>query len=99
MERIACDEGIFWQDYETFYEDGIQMEPFSLNKEREEGYFDANMNYVEYVKEKELKVMIANYVLLIMYFLSKRWSRIRIKGWFTKSFVMYLTSNVLGTRK
>lgn len=29
-------------------EDGITIEPFNLNQEREEGYFDAEGNYVEY---------------------------------------------------
>lgn len=34
------------------------MEPFNLNKEREEGYFDASGNYVEYLNEKEIKVQV-----------------------------------------
>ncbi|OMO96422.1 hypothetical protein COLO4_15286 [Corchorus olitorius] len=37
------------------YDDGIVIEPFNLNKESEEGYFDANGNYVEYVKDKEIE--------------------------------------------
>ncbi|KAF2571646.1 hypothetical protein F2Q70_00006419 [Brassica cretica] len=36
-------------------EDGIQIEAFSLDREKEEGYFDADGNYVEYVREKEDK--------------------------------------------
>lgn len=37
-------------------DDGIQIEPFNLRQEREEGYFDANGNFVEYAKENEIKV-------------------------------------------
>lgn len=37
-------------------EDGINIEPFNLNKEREEGYFDAEGNFIEYVNENEIKV-------------------------------------------
>lgn len=32
------------------------MEPFNLNKEREEGYFDEGGNFIEYVNEDDLKV-------------------------------------------
>lgn len=48
--------GCFWQDNETFVDDGIQIEPFNLSKEREEGYFDAAGNYVEYINENDIKV-------------------------------------------
>lgn len=37
-------------------EDGVQIEPFNLDKEREEGYFDENGNFVEYARENEIKV-------------------------------------------
>lgn len=47
---------IFWQDNENFVDDGIQIEPFNLSKEREEGYFDADGNFVEYVRENDIKV-------------------------------------------
>ena len=50
-------ESYFWQDKETFVNDGIQMEPFNLEREREEGYFDEQGNYVEYVDENEIKVL------------------------------------------
>lgn len=46
----------FWQVNEAFVEDGIQMEPFNLEREREEGYFDEAGNFVEYVPDKEEKV-------------------------------------------
>lgn len=36
---------------ETFEYDGIRLEPFNLTKEREEGYFDDEENYVKYVNE------------------------------------------------
>ncbi|KAJ3707307.1 hypothetical protein LUZ61_011012 [Rhynchospora tenuis] len=42
------------EDY-NFVDDGIQIEPFNLNKEREEGYFDENGNFVEYAKGNEIK--------------------------------------------
>ncbi|KAF5733325.1 putative CD2-binding protein-related [Tripterygium wilfordii] len=44
-----------YDDNDNFVEDGIQIEPFNLNKEREEGYFDADGNFVEYVTDKEAK--------------------------------------------
>ncbi|KAK2362071.1 CD2 antigen cytoplasmic tail-binding protein [Trifolium repens] len=40
---------------ENFVEDGIHIEPFNLDKEREEGYFDASGNFVEYVRDNEIK--------------------------------------------
>lgn len=46
----------FLQENENFEDDGVQIEPFNLNKEREEGYFDADGNFVEYVADKEIKV-------------------------------------------
>ncbi|XP_042475811.1 uncharacterized protein LOC122057677 [Macadamia integrifolia] len=39
----------------NFDDDGIQIEPFNLKHEREEGYFDADGNFVEYVHDKETK--------------------------------------------
>jgi CD2 antigen cytoplasmic tail-binding protein 2 len=62
MERVANDGDIFWQDNENFDDDGIQIEPFNLNKEREEGYFDADGNFVEYVNDNEIKVNYLTYV-------------------------------------
>ncbi|XP_077224258.1 CD2-binding protein-like protein isoform X2 [Tasmannia lanceolata] len=38
-----------------FEDDGVLIEPFNLKQEREEGYFDADGNFVEYVNEKEIK--------------------------------------------
>ncbi|KAG6652002.1 uncharacterized protein LOC122313724 isoform X1 [Carya illinoinensis] len=46
---------VAYMDNENFVEDGIQMEPFNLDREREEGYFDADGNFVEYVNDKEIK--------------------------------------------
>ncbi|KAJ4832388.1 hypothetical protein Tsubulata_009526 [Turnera subulata] len=46
---------VAYKDNENFVEDGIQIEPFNLDKEREEGYFDEQGNFVEYVSEKEIK--------------------------------------------
>ncbi|KAA8545602.1 hypothetical protein F0562_020386 [Nyssa sinensis] len=44
-----------YEDNETFVDDGIQIEPFNLTKEREEGYFDADGNFVEYINDNEIK--------------------------------------------
>ncbi|KAJ8564867.1 hypothetical protein K7X08_001327 [Anisodus acutangulus] len=44
-----------YEENETFIDDGIAIELFNLNKEREEGYFDASGNYVEYLNENEIK--------------------------------------------
>ncbi|PNX88371.1 hypothetical protein L195_g044474, partial [Trifolium pratense] len=44
-----------YQANENFVEDGIHIEPFNLDKEREEGYFDASGNFVEYVRDDEIK--------------------------------------------
>nr|XP_023910797.1 SUPPRESSOR OF ABI3-5-like [Quercus suber] len=44
-----------YKDNDSFVDDGIQIEPFNLNKEREEGYFDADGNFVEYVNDNEIK--------------------------------------------
>ncbi|GMI88356.1 hypothetical protein like AT5G09390 [Hibiscus trionum] len=46
---------ISYEDNENFIDDGVQIEPFNLKKEREEGYFDAEGNFVEYVADKEIK--------------------------------------------
>ena len=49
--------GIFWQDYKDLVADGIQTEPFNLiNEEREEGYFNADGNYITYAIKNEVKV-------------------------------------------
>lgn len=39
---------------ETFVEEGIRFEPFNLEQEREEGYFDEQGNFVEYI-DNEIK--------------------------------------------
>lgn len=44
-----------YEDNETFVDDGVQIEPFNLEKEREEGYFDEQGNFVEYIHENEIK--------------------------------------------
>ncbi|KNA16993.1 hypothetical protein SOVF_084110 [Spinacia oleracea] len=44
-----------YQENESFVDDGVQLEPFNLEREREEGYFDEAGNFVEYVPEKEEK--------------------------------------------
>ncbi|KAF5207367.1 Cd2-binding protein-like protein [Thalictrum thalictroides] len=52
------DISIAEEDYEDeadFVDGGIKIEPFNLNEERKEGYFDADGNFVEYASEKEAK--------------------------------------------
>ncbi|KAJ0040500.1 hypothetical protein Pint_26658 [Pistacia integerrima] len=44
-----------YEDNENFVDDGIHIEPFNLDKEREEGYFDADGNFIEYVNYNEIK--------------------------------------------
>lgn len=59
---------VCWQENDNFVDDGIQIEPFNLDKEREEGYF------VEYVRDNEIKVrhfycfsfLIYDYFILIL---------------------------------
>ncbi|KAE8729598.1 hypothetical protein F3Y22_tig00003507pilonHSYRG00125 [Hibiscus syriacus] len=46
---------VSYEDNENFIDDGVQIEPFNLDKEREEGYFDVEGNFVEYVANKEIK--------------------------------------------
>lgn len=41
-------------------EDGITIEPFNLNQEREEGFFDDQGNYVEYRLNEDDKVAISD---------------------------------------
>lgn len=45
------------QDGVNFVDDGIRIEPFNLEREREEGYFDENGNFVEYARGDQIKVM------------------------------------------
>jgi CD2 antigen cytoplasmic tail-binding protein 2 len=47
---------MFKQDGVNFVDDGIRIEPFNLEREREEGYFDENGNFVEYARGNEIKV-------------------------------------------
>lgn len=54
--KSYSDTIISLQNDENRTEDGIQIEAFSLDREKEEGYFDADGNFVEYVREKEVKV-------------------------------------------
>ncbi|KAG6409151.1 hypothetical protein SASPL_132185 [Salvia splendens] len=41
-----------YQDNEEFIDEGVPLEPFNLEQEREEGYFDDNGNYVEYMNKQ-----------------------------------------------
>ncbi|XP_020591480.1 CD2 antigen cytoplasmic tail-binding protein 2 homolog [Phalaenopsis equestris] len=54
----SSDITVFEEEYEddsNFEVDGVEIEPFNLQQEREEGYFDENGNYVEYRHEQEIE--------------------------------------------
>ncbi|KQJ90051.1 CD2 antigen cytoplasmic tail-binding protein 2 isoform X2 [Brachypodium distachyon] len=44
-----------YKDDANFIDDGIQIEPFNLEQEREEGYFDENGNFVEFARGNDMK--------------------------------------------
>lgn len=47
-DDVAAAEAAYDEPDELWTEDGIPIEPFHLKREREEGYFDVDGNYVEY---------------------------------------------------
>ncbi|KAI3815378.1 hypothetical protein L1987_15044 [Smallanthus sonchifolius] len=47
LDDVAASE-MHYEDNEQLEDDGIQLEPFNLEQEREEGYFDQTGNYVGY---------------------------------------------------
>ena len=86
MERVANDGDIFWQDNDSFVDDGIQIEPFNLDKEREEGYFDADGNFVEYVNDNEIKVKRRTLLVCILdvelyMYVELKWIRVGCMAW------------------
>lgn len=46
---------VHYEENSNFEIDGIEIEPFNLKQEQEEGYFDENGNYVEYRHEQEIQ--------------------------------------------
>ncbi|KAK1414639.1 hypothetical protein QVD17_30388 [Tagetes erecta] len=48
LDNVAASE-MHYEDNEQLEDDGVQLEPFNLEQERKEGYFDDTGNYVEYV--------------------------------------------------
>ncbi|KAJ9538341.1 hypothetical protein OSB04_031074 [Centaurea solstitialis] len=48
LDVVAASE-MQYEDNEALVDDGIQLEPFNLEQERKEGFFDKTGNYVEYV--------------------------------------------------
>ncbi|KAF0893946.1 hypothetical protein E2562_033367 [Oryza meyeriana var. granulata] len=44
-----------YEDGANLVDDGIRLEPFNLEQEREEGYFDENGNFVEYTRGNDIK--------------------------------------------
>ncbi|KAL2631452.1 hypothetical protein R1flu_016138 [Riccia fluitans] len=55
LADVTKAEEEYEEDEEDLVEDGQRFEPFNLKQEREEGYFDAQGNYVEYRNENEGK--------------------------------------------
>ena len=45
--------------------EGVTIEPFNLKQEREEGYFDADGNYVEYRNDNNVKVYLRTTTVII----------------------------------
>ncbi|GMY05409.1 SUPPRESSOR OF ABI3-5 [Fagus crenata] len=54
LNDVAAAE-VSYKGNESFVDDGIQIEPFNLDREREEGYFDNDGNFVEYVNDNDFK--------------------------------------------
>src|SRR4051794_25701171 len=54
------------QDDANFIDDGIEIEPFNLDQEREEGYFDDNGNFVEFARGNDMKVL---HVLCLLFWM------------------------------
>ncbi|CAM6087223.1 unnamed protein product [Calypogeia fissa] len=54
-QDVAIAEEDYGEEAEERLEDGMRIEPFNLKQEREEGYFDADGNYVEYRNEDDTK--------------------------------------------
>ena len=53
LDVVAAAEAAYDEPDELFNEEGIPIEPFHLKREREEGYFDAEGNYVEYALQDD----------------------------------------------
>ncbi|KMZ69979.1 CD2 antigen cytoplasmic tail-binding protein [Zostera marina] len=51
FEQILARSEIKYKENADFEDDGIQIEPFNLDQEREEGYFDEQGNFVEYTNK------------------------------------------------
>lgn len=79
------------------------IEPFNLNQEREEGYFDADGNFVEYVKENEIKVL---YVGCLQVFASRMGNKmvrltffssvgLRMHGWIVLMWIQGLLEKIM----
>ncbi|WCJ42255.1 CD2-binding protein-related [Euphorbia peplus] len=55
LEEVGDDSEVNYDEDENFVEDGIRIEPFNLDKERKEGFFDEHGNFVEYIDENQSK--------------------------------------------
>lgn len=58
--QVAAAEAGYDEPEELWTEDGIPIEPFHLKREREEGYFDADGNYIEYALKDDDDAWLAS---------------------------------------
>ncbi|KAG6792482.1 hypothetical protein POTOM_001632 [Populus tomentosa] len=86
------------EENENFVEDGIQIEPFNLEKEREEGYFDAEGNFVEYINQNEIKDAWLDSIQVDPRYAGKN-SMVRINEHDDKDDVRELSSKEIGAMK
>ncbi|CAK7356986.1 unnamed protein product [Dovyalis caffra] len=89
---------VAYEENENFIEDGIQIDPFNLDKEREEGYFDADGNFVEYINRNEIKDAWLDSVQVDQRYAGKR-SMVRINEDDDKDDVRELSSEEIGAIK
>lgn len=55
LHDIVSRSEVTYEEDINFEDDGVVFEPFNLNQEREEGYFDDAGNFVEYVRKNDIK--------------------------------------------
>ncbi|KAI5602878.1 hypothetical protein BDE02_01G183100 [Populus trichocarpa] len=89
---------VAYEENENFVEDGIQIEPFNLEKEREEGYFDAEGNFVEYINQNEIKDAWLDSIQVDTRYAGKN-SMVRINEHDDKDDVRELSSKEIGAMK
>ncbi|KAJ6700732.1 PROTEIN LIN1 [Salix koriyanagi] len=89
---------VAYEENENFVEDGILIEPFNLEKEKEEGYFDAEGNFVEYIIQNEIKDAWLDSIQVDPRYTGKN-SMVRINEHDDKDDVPELSSKEIGAMK